>query len=492
MLKNCALVLKECLPCNDDPVANISAEAPDVDVFIGFRDFKWNPPLGTTYHQLACKNICFSTVSQEEADLCALRQAQSCVWTGSQPPVSPAVPPGPSSNGGKGQTPNTPGGVPPRAPRTPTRFFANRIQTCDAACPDGSLFTEFVAAGTIFELSQALADEKAYSLACNRAQQNLFCISAALPPSVCVGAEYFFRINTSGGTDLLWSIDSGSLPPGLILDPVEGTISGTAITTGFFTFTIFVTDGLGRGQSKLYGMCVVEIITAATLPAGAESDPYSQALIQEPASVTSETWTLVSGSLPPGITLDPAGTLTGTPTAQGSYEFTLQVAAECSGSTVSCQKTFNLEIESGVDCFGLPESIEDAVWSDNNPLFGPVVFTTGGDGVFTLTTFGANSPILQIDTTFCNPGATYAATVDCEWTVGSANPQGTLFTVWQIRINGVTTFFPGSAGPGTFSLHADGNIVPGVNTIELFGGAGLGTPPITLNGTITVRPLTPP
>jgi len=403
-----------------------------------------------------------------------------------------AVVRGPISSGGKGHPPNTPGGVPPARPRTPTQFFANRIVTCDAACPDGSLFTEFVAAGTIFELSQELADAKAHALACNRAQANLFCISADLPPSVCVGAEYFFRINTSGGTDLLWSIDSGSLPPGLNLDPLEGTITGTAITSGFFTFTVFVTDGLGRGQSKLYGMCVVEIVTGATLPEATEGAAYSQALIQEPASVTSETWTLVSGTLPDGITLDAAGTLTGTPTAQGSYEFTLQVAAECNGGAVSCQKAFTMEVASGVDCFGLPESITAATWEVPFPFFGPVVFATGGDGTFDLTTFGAQSPIIQCETDFCNPGDAYAVTVDIEWTAGSSAPVGFFQSTMQININGVFTFSPVHAGEGTFSLHADGTINPGVNHIEIFGGVSFGTPPKDLDGTITVRPLTPP
>lgn len=488
----CALVLKECLPCNDDPVANITAEAPDVDVFIGFRDFNWNPPLGNTYFQLGCKAICFSTVSQQEADLCALRQAQACVWNGGKPPVTPPIPPGPNSPGGKGQPPNTPGGVPPGRPRNPVRVFSNRLQTCDATCPDGAPFTEFVAAGTITELSQALADEKARSLACNRAQANLFCISAAAPPSACVGESYFFRLNTSGGVDLLWSVESGVMPPGLNLDPVNGTISGTPITSGNFSFTIAVTDSSGRGQMRTFSICIMEIVTGATLPPGATGDDYSVPLIQEPATIATEVWSLVSGNLPAGITLSPAGALLGNPSNTGIFEFAVRVDAECNGSAVSCQKSFNLEVESGIDCFGLPESITDTTWDVAFPAFGPVVFTTGGDGTFNLQTVGAQSPILSVETDFCNPGTAYDGTIDVEWTVASALPDGTLFTVMQIRINGVTTFFPGSTGPGTFSLNASGSIVPGVNNIRIFGGAGAGTPPITLNGTITVRPLTPP
>jgi len=38
------------------------------------------------------------------------------------------------------------------------------------------------------------------------------------------------------------------------------------------------------------------------------------------------TWTLVSGSMPPGLTLSPDGTISGTPTQAGTYAFTVSVS----------------------------------------------------------------------------------------------------------------------------------------------------------------------
>lgn len=339
MIVPCALTLKECLPCNDDPIRNITAEAPDVNVFIGFRDFKWNPPLGVTYFQLACKAICFSEVSQEEANLCALRNAQECDWHTGEPPVQPPVPPGPNQTGGKGSGTN----LPPTNPRNSIPRFRNKAQSCDAMCPDGSPFTETVPAGTITELSQALADEKAYALACKLAQRNLFCISEASPPSVCVGTSYFFRLSTSNGEDLIWSID-GDLPPGLSFNFFDATITGTPTVGGSYTFIVEVSDSLGRSQSKLVTICVMEIVTAATLPEATKDEVYAQPLVQQPATVSSEVWTLVSGNLPDGITLAANGALNGTPTTEGMSEFTLRVDADCDGSAVSCQKIFNLTV----------------------------------------------------------------------------------------------------------------------------------------------------
>lgn len=343
MIIPCDLALSRCLPCDDDPIRNITAEAPDVDVFIGFRDFKWNPPLGVTYFQLGCKNICFSEVSQEEANLCALQGAEDCVYDGGTPPVSPPVPPGPNDKGGKGSGPNTPGRIPPSNPRSPIRRYQNTVQTCEVFCPDGSPFTESVPAGTITELSQALANEKAKSLACKLAQRNLFCISGASPPSACVGGSYFFLLSTSNGADLVWSID-GNLPPGLSFDFFDATITGTPTIGGSYNFIVEVSDSIGRSQSKVLTICIMEIVTAATLPEATIDQVYAEPLIQQPADVSSEVWTLVSGSLPTGIELASNGALNGTPTELGVSTFTIKVDATCNGTEVSCQKTFTLEV----------------------------------------------------------------------------------------------------------------------------------------------------
>ena len=142
--------------------------------------------------------------------------------------------------------------------------------------------------------------------------------------------------------DLIWSID-GELPPGLNFN-FDGTISGMPSVAGSYTFLVEATDSLGRFQSQVLTICVMEIITDATLPGGALGQIYAEPLIQQPATVSSEVWTLVSGSLPDGILLAPNGSLTGIPTAAGISAFTIKVDAICDGVEVSCQKEFNLEI----------------------------------------------------------------------------------------------------------------------------------------------------
>jgi len=481
VIKTCNLVLKQCLPCNDDPIRNITAEAPDVDVFIGYRDYKWNPPLGVTYFQLSCKTICFSAVSQEQANLCALRDAQDCDWNGGEPP-GPPTPPGPGGGGSGGGT-----DLPPSNPRNPIARYPNRAQTCDAFCPDGSSYTSTIPAGTVTELSQALADEKAKSMACALAQQNIFCISAGPTPSVCVGESYFYLITTNIAEGLIWSIE-GDLPPGLDFN-FDGSISGTPTTGGSYTFVVEVTDSLGRIQSKALTICIMEIVTAATLPDASIGLVYAQALIQQAATVSSEVWTLVSGSLPDGILLAASGSLTGIPTTTGTSVFTLQVDATCDGKAVSCQKTFSLEVQSSVDCMGSPNSIGGAVWTQiSDPLAGTITIV-GGDGTF--QDAGANSPFVEAQSSICNPHTDpYDFTVDIAWTVGGCGFP-LLLTSVTFTLNGVDNTSPVHNSPGGYTFHFAGSLPSGVNSFRIYCQA-TGLCAQTMTGTVTIRPLTPP
>jgi hypothetical protein len=65
-------------------------------------------------------------------------------------------------------------------------------------------------------------------------------------------------------------------------------------------------------------------ITTASLPQGTQSVPYSQSL-SAAGGTTPYTWSLFSGSLPPGLGLSAAGLISGTPTAAGPFNFTVQV-----------------------------------------------------------------------------------------------------------------------------------------------------------------------
>ena len=70
------------------------------------------------------------------------------------------------------------------------------------------------------------------------------------------------------------------------------------------------------------GCCDLAILTDS-LPDGVVGQPYS---FQLEGDCGDRKWSLVSGTLPPGISLDQNGRLRGTPTLEGTYVFTIAVA----------------------------------------------------------------------------------------------------------------------------------------------------------------------
>jgi hypothetical protein len=98
------------------------------------------------------------------------------------------------------------------------------------------------------------------------------------------GLNYNASLVASGGTaPYLFSVSSGSLPPGLTLSQT-GSLSGVATTVGPSTFQIKATDANGASADRFYNVT----ITAA--PTGVEAEAVT-------ATSVSVTWPAVSGAV---------------------------------------------------------------------------------------------------------------------------------------------------------------------------------------------------
>ncbi|WP_027485765.1 putative Ig domain-containing protein [Rhodanobacter sp. OR87] len=164
-------------------------------------------------------------------------------------------------------------------------------------------------------------------------------------PAGTAGAAYSQSLSAAGGSGgYTFSLASGALPPGITLSS-SGTVSGTLTTVGNYNFTITATDGFGFTGSRAYTFIVAAptiTITPATLPNGQANVAYSQALGASGGNGNgSYTYSLASGALPPGITLSSAGTVSGTPTTAGNYNFTVS-ATDGFGFTGSRAYTFTV------------------------------------------------------------------------------------------------------------------------------------------------------
>jgi hypothetical protein len=139
-------------------------------------------------------------------------------------------------------------------------------------------------------------------------------------------ALYNQNLSFTGGTSpFVWSVTSGTIPPGLNVDAL-GVISGIvdpAAASGPYTFTVQVADVTGASTSRSLTINVVSplAISSSTLPQGTKGTAYNQTLTAT-GGRTTYFWSLVAPTvLPPGLTLSSNGLISGTPTTGGTYNF---------------------------------------------------------------------------------------------------------------------------------------------------------------------------
>jgi hypothetical protein len=146
-------------------------------------------------------------------------------------------------------------------------------------------------------------------------------------PAGTVGTAYSVTLAASGGTlPYSWTLASGSIPPGLSLSS-SGVISGTPSASGTLSFTVQVTDSGGKQASATLSLTIdaALAVTTSSLPEGTLNTAYS-ATLAATGGASPYTWSILSGMLPAGTSLGATtGTISGTPSAAGSYNFSVQV-----------------------------------------------------------------------------------------------------------------------------------------------------------------------
>jgi len=154
--------------------------------------------------------------------------------------------------------------------------------------------------------------------------------TSSLPQGI-TGQQYSYTFAASGGTPpYTWSTSS-ALPPGLNLNSATGELSGTPPAGRSSTqFTVRATDAGSGTATAIFSLQLYDELVVATssLPDGTVGSSYSQTLTATGGDTfsTQRSWSLVSGTLPPGLSLTVAtGVISGTPTDTGSFPFTAQV-----------------------------------------------------------------------------------------------------------------------------------------------------------------------
>jgi sugar lactone lactonase YvrE len=340
-----------------------------------------------------------------------------------------------------------------------------------------------------------------------------------------------FTLDSSGGTACPL-VSSGSTTAGTLAANTTCTlpISFSPTVSGTITGQLVLTDNNLNVASPyatqivtLNGSAVGITISPSTLPNGTLGTAYpTQTLTASGGTTAPYTFAVTTGSLPPGLSLSTAGVISGTPTAAGTYTFTITatdstpaasggpftgsanysvtvpkiasavtVASNNNPSTYGTSVTFTATVPSG--------TIGTITFNDNGTAISGAVSISGTTAAFTTSTLGAGThPITAVYSGDANHAGSTSPSLSqvvnrAVLTVSIANilraldtPNPTLADVITGFVNGDTSSV--ISGTVTLTTTATTRSRPGTYPIT-FSSEGLTATNYTFNyvaGTLTI------
>jgi hypothetical protein len=285
---------------------------------------------------------------------------------------------------------------------------------------------------------------RAYSLTIN-------CPTITLSPASMsngtAGTAYATTVTQSGGVGTTtFAISAGALPTGMSLSS-NGEVSGTPTATGPFNFTVRASDANGCTGQRAYSLtveCPTISLSQTTFANGTAGTAYESTTVTQSGGIGTTTFAISAGALPAGMSLSSAGTVSGTPTATGAFNFTVRAtdANNCTGTrdysfTIACP---TITLSPGT----LPEGRPGVAYERT-------ISQSGGAGTTTFAMTGGSLP----------PGLTLSSAGVVS---GTSTQTGTFnFTVTATDANGCT----GSRAHSlTITTFTDGGIEAGVTIIR--------------------------
>lgn len=294
------------------------------------------------------------------------------------------------------------------------------------------------------------------------------------------GSGYTFQLLNSG-------------PPGLTLSS-SGTLSGTPTTAGAFTFTVSVTDGSGNALSQGFNLNVKAAPLKITT-----TGPFANVAVASSVNLTFAAtggylpYTFSGSGLPPGTSIASNGTLSGTPTQPGTFNFTIMVT-DRTGTTASQQYSMTVT-GTGLTMSGsLGDGTVGTAYSAGLTASGgvapynwsatgvpPGLTFSGGSLTGTPTTAGTYTVVVTLTDSLTGK-ATQSFTVTISapaLTVGGTLPNGAVLTAYSATLSAT-----GGTPPYTWTFSG----LPGGLTGNANGSvSGTATTPGTYSITATVN-----
>ncbi len=229
-----------------------------------------------------------------------------------------------------------------------------------------------------------------------------------------------------------WTVVSGALPTGLTLNSATGVISGTPTLAGTYTFSVTVTDSIPQTSApQPFSITITAApitFTTTALAYAKEGVSYS-AFIYVSGGTPPYSYSLTSGTLPSGLTLNPViGVISGTPSngSTGTYNIIITVT-DSSIPHLSAQQAYSLIVQAGYFQSVIMVSVTLAAGETSIYVDGVLTGTLEGGETLTRSFAVDDEPVITVDATVLSPTRSdvrFTADVD-EIVIDEDNPDAT-------------------------------------------------------------------